>query len=46
MDSTDWEKDIDKDNYLEFFPQLKWINFTVTREQEKILVITNIMMAE
>lgn len=32
MDGTDWEKDIDKDNYQEFFPQLKWINFTVPGE--------------
>ena len=32
LDGTDWEKDIDKDNYQEFFPQLKWINFTVPGE--------------
>lgn len=32
MDGTDWEKDIDKDNYQEFFPQLKWINFAVPGE--------------
>lgn len=32
MDGTDWEKDINKDNYQEFFPQLKWINITVPGE--------------
>ena len=32
MDGTDCEKDIDKDNYQEFFPQLKWINFMVPGE--------------
>lgn len=32
MDGTDWEIDITKDNYQEFFPQLKWIDFTVPGE--------------
>ena len=29
MDGTEWETDINKDNYVQFFPQLKWIDFTV-----------------
>lgn len=29
MDGTEWETDINKDNYEQFFPQLKWIDFTV-----------------
>ena len=32
MDGTDWEQDITKDNYLQFFPNLKWIDFTVPGE--------------
>ena len=32
MDGTDWEMDITKDNYQKFFPNLKWIDFTVPGE--------------
>ena len=32
MDGTDWEQDITKDNYQKFFPNLKWIDFTVPGE--------------
>ena len=32
MDGTDWEKDVTKDNYKQFFPNLKWIDFTVPGE--------------
>ena len=32
MDGTDWEMDVTKDNYLQFFPNLKWIDFTVPGE--------------
>ena len=32
MDGTDWEQDITKDNYQQFFPNLKWIDFTVPGE--------------
>lgn len=32
MDGTDWEQDITKDNYLQYFPNLKWIDFTVPGE--------------
>ena len=32
MDGTDWEMDITKDNYQQFFPNLKWIDFTVPGE--------------
>ena len=32
MDGTDWEKDVTKDNYQQFFPNLKWIDFTVSGE--------------
>ncbi len=32
MDGTDWEQDVTKDNYKQFFPNLKWIDFTVPGE--------------
>ena len=32
MDGTDWEMDVTKDNYQKFFPNLKWIDFTVPGE--------------
>ena len=32
MDGTDWEMDVTKDNYQQFFPNLKWIDFTVPGE--------------
>lgn len=32
MDGTDWEQDITKDNYQQFFPNVKWIDFTVPGE--------------
>jgi hypothetical protein len=32
MDGTDWEQDVTKDNYQQFFPNLKWIDFTVPGE--------------
>ena len=32
MDGTDWETDVTKDNYQQFFPNLKWIDFTVPGE--------------
>lgn len=32
MDGTDWGTDINKENYARFFPQLKWIDFTVPGE--------------
>ena len=32
MDGTDWEQDITKDNYQQYFPNLKWIDFTVPGE--------------
>ena len=32
MDGTDWEKDVTKDNYQQYFPNLKWIDFTVPGE--------------
>ena len=32
MDGTDWEQDVTKDNYQKFFPNLKWIDFTVPGE--------------
>lgn len=32
MDGTDWELDVTKDNYQQFFPNLKWIDFTVPGE--------------
>lgn len=32
MDGTEWETEINKDNYKQFFPQLKWIDFTVPGE--------------
>ena len=32
MDGTDWEQDITKDNYKQFFPTVKWIDFTVPGE--------------
>lgn len=32
LDGTDWEMDITKDNYQKFFPNLKWIDFTVPGE--------------
>lgn len=32
MDGTDWEQDITKDNYQQFFPNVKWIDFTVPVE--------------
>ena len=32
MDGTDWEKDVTKDNYKQFFPNVKWIDFTVPGE--------------
>lgn len=32
MDGTEWETDINKDNYAQFFPKLKWIDFTVPGE--------------
>lgn len=32
MDGTDWEQDINKENYQQFFPNIKWIDFTVPGE--------------
>lgn len=32
MDGTDWEQDVTKENYQQFFPNLKWIDFTVPGE--------------
>ena len=32
MDGTDWEMDVTKDNYKQFFPNVKWIDFTVPGE--------------
>ena len=32
MDGTDWETDVTKENYQQFFPNLKWIDFTVPGE--------------
>lgn len=32
MDGTDWEMDVTKDNYQQFFPNVKWIDFTVPGE--------------
>ena len=32
MDGTEWEQDITKDNYQQFFPNVKWIDFTVPGE--------------
>lgn len=32
MDGTDWEQDITKDNYQQYFPNVKWIDFTVPGE--------------
>ena len=32
MDGTDWEMDVTKENYQQFFPNLKWIDFTVPGE--------------
>ena len=32
MDGTDWEMDVTKENYQKFFPNLKWIDFTVPGE--------------
>ena len=32
MDGTDWEMDVTKENYQQFFPNLKWIDFTVSGE--------------
>ena len=32
MDGTDWETEINKENYAQFFPHLKWIDFTVPGE--------------
>ena len=32
MDGTDWEQDITKENYQQFFPNMKWIDFTVPGE--------------
>lgn len=32
MDGTDWEMDVTKDNYKRFFPNVKWIDFTVPGE--------------
>ncbi len=32
MDGTDFEIDITKDNYKEFFPQLEWMDFTIPGE--------------
>ena len=32
MDGTDWEMDVTKVNYKQFFPNLKWIDFTVPGE--------------
>ena len=32
MDGTDWEMDVTKNNYQKFFPNLKWIDFTVPGE--------------
>ena len=32
MDGTDWEMDVTKDNYQQYFPNLKWIDFTVPGE--------------
>ena len=32
MDGSDWEQDVTKDNYQQFFPNLKWIDFTVPGE--------------
>ena len=32
MDGTDWEQDITNENYQKFFPNLKWIDFTVPGE--------------
>lgn len=29
MDGTDLEQDIAKDNYKKYFPNAKWIDFTV-----------------
>ena len=32
MDGTDWEQDITKDNYKQYFHNVKWIYFTVHGE--------------
>ena len=32
MDGTDWGMDVTKNNYQKFFPNLKWIDFTVPGE--------------
>lgn len=32
LDGTDWEQDITKDNYQQYFPNVKWIDFTVPGE--------------
>lgn len=32
MDGTDWEMDVTKDNHQQYFPNLKWIDFTVPGE--------------
>ena len=32
MDGTSWEMDVTKENYKQFFPNLKWIDFTVPGE--------------
>ena len=32
MDGTDWEMDVTKDNCQQYFPNLKWIDFTVPGE--------------
>ena len=29
MDGTEWQQDITKDNYQQFFPNVKWIDFDV-----------------
>lgn len=29
LDGTDWEQDITNDNYKQYFPNVKWIDFTV-----------------
>ena len=32
IDGTDWEQDITKDNYKQYFHNVKWIDFTMPGE--------------